>query len=271
MRASGLPRWLVVAVTVGLAATLVTGVTYAASGSGGFKACADKSNVLVLADKNGNCPKGDQATTIGARGPAGTDGATILSGTAKPSTKIGKVGDYYLRTSNDDLYGPAARTCKPLPCHTLWGTPTSLIGARGAPGQPGQPLAGQVYESTTTGAQQMPNGNSVGDLLIQTIPVAGDYSVVATVDLEHTGNDTTAWICTLEATSGNANETIDSAFDNQSGSSPQTELRLTLAGATHVDAGGTLAVSCSESLAQKNDVAQTVHITSTQVSGITIL
>src|SRR5690606_27497786 len=64
--------------------------------------------------------KGDQ----GLQGIKGSDGATILSGTVAPIASLGKIGDFYLRTSNSVLYGP--KTAEG------WGTGVSLKGATGA-------------------------------------------------------------------------------------------------------------------------------------------
>lgn len=56
-------------------------------------------------------------------GAAGTNGNTLLNGTAVPTTE-GVNGDFYLRTTTSELYGPKTAGA--------WGSPTSLIGPTGA-------------------------------------------------------------------------------------------------------------------------------------------
>jgi len=63
--------------------------------------------------------KGANGAT-GAAGTNGTNGNTILSGTVIPSLTDGKVGDYYLNTSNYILFGPKTATS--------WGVGKSLMG-----------------------------------------------------------------------------------------------------------------------------------------------
>lgn len=71
---------------------------------------------------------GSPASLIGAQGDAGaagTNGYTILNGTAAPTTE-GVNGDFYLRTSNWTIYGPKAGGA--------WGSATSLVGPTGPEG-----------------------------------------------------------------------------------------------------------------------------------------
>jgi hypothetical protein len=56
----------------------------------------------------------------GASGTPGTSGNTILSGTVIPSMTDGKVGDYYLNTTNYLLFGPKTASS--------WGVGKSLVG-----------------------------------------------------------------------------------------------------------------------------------------------
>ena len=122
-------------------------------------------------------PKGATGSTgsTGPTGPAGADGNTVLSGTTPPATTIGRVGDYYLDTSTHAIYGPATRTCSPLPCHTIWGAATSLVGPAGKDGQVA------VYD-TYDGVNQVndPSGQSER-VMTQTLPVGGDFQVDASV------------------------------------------------------------------------------------------
>ena len=58
-------------------------------------------------------------------GNAGTNGKTILSGTAAPTTE-GVDGDFYIRTSTNYIYGPKAGG--------VWPAGVSINGAAGTPG-----------------------------------------------------------------------------------------------------------------------------------------
>ncbi|WP_018676725.1 collagen-like protein [Riemerella columbina] len=59
----------------------------------------------------------------------GEDGKTLLSGTTAPSTSTGKIGDFYINTTTNQIYGPKTSSS--------WGASTSLIGPRGATGATG--------------------------------------------------------------------------------------------------------------------------------------
>ena len=69
----------------------------------------------------------------GADGVDGDDGKTILNGTSAPASEIGTDGDFYINTTEDEIYGPKAGGA--------WGSPTSLVGADGADGVDGLPGA----------------------------------------------------------------------------------------------------------------------------------
>jgi len=65
-----------------------------------------------------------QTGAAGAQGIAGTNGKTILNGTAKPATSIGTIGDFYINTASDTLYGPKSSGG--------WGAGISLVGPKGS-------------------------------------------------------------------------------------------------------------------------------------------
>lgn len=65
----------------------------------------------------------------GADGQDGADGNTVLSGAGAPGAGTGNDGDFYIDTSNDDIYGPKTSGS--------WGSGTSLIGPSGANGTDG--------------------------------------------------------------------------------------------------------------------------------------
>lgn len=70
--------------------------------------------------------KGDTGVRgpIGPQGIAGTNGKTILNGITKPAISIGTVGDFYINTASDTLYGPKTAVG--------WGTGISLVGPKGS-------------------------------------------------------------------------------------------------------------------------------------------
>jgi hypothetical protein len=64
----------------------------------------------------------------GAPGGPGAPGKTVLSGAGAPTPAIGTDGDFYIRTTTSDLYGPKTAGS--------WGASTSLKGASGPAGSP---------------------------------------------------------------------------------------------------------------------------------------
>jgi hypothetical protein len=59
---------------------------------------------------------------LGTSGPQGGRGTGILNGTTAPDNTIGIVGDFFLNTTNMNLYGPKTESG--------WGTPTDLVGSQ---------------------------------------------------------------------------------------------------------------------------------------------
>jgi hypothetical protein len=59
---------------------------------------------------------------LGTSGPQGGRGTGILNGTTAPNNTIGIVGDFYLNTTNMNLYGPKT--------DSGWGSPTDLVGSQ---------------------------------------------------------------------------------------------------------------------------------------------
>ena len=90
---------------------------------------------------------GGATSLIGPQGPAGADGAdgndgaqgdpgdpgedgkSVLNGAGAPAGGTGVDGDFYIDTTNDDIYGPKTGGA--------WGAPTSLIGPQGIQGDQG--------------------------------------------------------------------------------------------------------------------------------------
>jgi hypothetical protein len=59
---------------------------------------------------------------LGTSGPQGARGTGILNGTSAPSNDIGIIGDFFLNTTNMNLYGPKTESG--------WGSPTDLVGSQ---------------------------------------------------------------------------------------------------------------------------------------------
>jgi hypothetical protein len=59
---------------------------------------------------------------LGTSGPQGGRGTGILNGTSAPNNNIGILGDFFLNTTNMNLYGPKTESG--------WGTPTDLVGSQ---------------------------------------------------------------------------------------------------------------------------------------------
>ena len=119
----------------------------------------------------------------------GPGGATILSGTGAPGIGVGLAGDYYIETSNHKIFGAAARVCTQLPCRTLWGAGTSLVGPAGQ---------GYSYDTSTAGTVNDPSGQDE-NVLIQTLPVGGDFPIDARVVGHNSAGNSTRWQCSLFA------------------------------------------------------------------------
>jgi hypothetical protein len=56
---------------------------------------------------------------VGTSGPQGARGTGILNGTTAPNNNIGIIGDFFLNTTNMNLYGPKTSEG--------WGTPADLM------------------------------------------------------------------------------------------------------------------------------------------------
>ena len=59
---------------------------------------------------------------LGTSGPQGGRGTGILNGTTAPNNTIGIIGDFFLNTTNMNLYGPKTESG--------WGSPTDLVGSQ---------------------------------------------------------------------------------------------------------------------------------------------
>jgi hypothetical protein len=59
---------------------------------------------------------------LGTSGPQGPRGTGLLNGVGVPPESLGINGDFYLNTSNMNLYGPKT--------NSGWGSPTDLVGSQ---------------------------------------------------------------------------------------------------------------------------------------------
>ena len=209
----------------------------------------------------------------GPQGPAGAPGAagnTILSGTGAPTSTIGAAGNFYLETSDHTIYGPATRNCSVLPCKTVWGTGTSLVGPQGAPGTPG---LGVAYDTQTKDVND-PSGQ-FENVLTQTLPVGGDFQVVANVTADNSHGNSVYWLCALDAANpGGSTVALGTNTATNSGSGGAfigNTTNLSIQGVVSIAAGGTISINCGEGTAMENDSFTEAHITSTQVSGLSVL
>ena len=78
----------------------------------------DTLNSLLYGPKTEDNTWGIPIDLKGADGQDGADGSQILSGTTSPAASLGSEGDFYLNTTNFDLYGPKTQSG--------WGIPINL-------------------------------------------------------------------------------------------------------------------------------------------------
>jgi hypothetical protein len=82
----------------------------------------------------------------GSNGTNGTDGNSFRSGSGAPSSGLGINGDFYLNTSNGDLYSKSAGT---------WSLGGNIIGAAGATGPAGPTVLEFVQPADVSGTLGM--------------------------------------------------------------------------------------------------------------------
>lgn len=99
----------------------------------------------------------------GQNGSAGVDGKSLLNGIGVPSSAIGKMGDFYIDTFNNYLYGPKGSVA--------WPSGVSLIGPAGATGPQG-PVG-----ATGAAGQNGTNGSN------GTNGINGDQSVLGFIEV----------------------------------------------------------------------------------------
>jgi len=113
-------------------------------------------------------PAGANGTngTNGTNGAPGVDGKTVLNGAGAPGVGVGIVGDFYIDTSTNRIYGPKLVGGWPV-------TSTSLVGPQGPAGS----SAGAINNVSTYGAI----GNGANNFIGSTInPATGtNYTLAA--------------------------------------------------------------------------------------------
>ena len=93
-------------------------------------------------------------------GDGGTDGKTILNGTGEPDSSVGVVGDFYVDTSADTIYGPKDSSGSP------WGSGVSFAVANGSVTLAKMAnLATDKIIGRTTAGTGVPEALSVHDIL----------------------------------------------------------------------------------------------------------
>ena len=137
-------------------------------------------------------PQGGTGATgsSGTTGAAGTNGASWLSGTGAPNANLGVNNDYYLDTSNSDIYNKISGAWTKV--SNIRGT-TGLTGAKGdvgATGVQGRPGA-TVNSFTNIGYVSNLNfgGNNIGSITI-TAPTNGVVHVTLTGYVQMYNNNT---------------------------------------------------------------------------------
>jgi collagen triple helix repeat protein len=167
------------------------GGAYAASSDNGGEATASKTKIKKVVGPKGPRgatgpagpagPKGDTGAagangsngSAGAPGKDGTNGKTILNGIGAPAAGLGSVGDFYIDTEENEIYGPKAAT---------WGPGTSLKGEEGSPWTVGGTLPhGQTETGTWSGI--LSEGEFGPEALV---PISFTIPLEAALDFNHT-------------------------------------------------------------------------------------
>jgi hypothetical protein len=86
---------------------------------------------------------------------------TVLNGSGAPGLRTGDVGDFYIDTTTNTIYGPKGRG------ERIWPGPTSLVGPTGATGETG--AAGPNGRTVLSGSgAPAPSTGNTGDFYIDT-------------------------------------------------------------------------------------------------------
>ncbi|MFZ1154903.1 MAG: hypothetical protein WAN93_08370 [Solirubrobacteraceae bacterium] len=91
-------------------------------------------------------------------------GKTVLSGSGAPSSGLGEAGDFYIRTSNDSVYGPKTASG--------WGSATELKGKEGSPCTATCTLPSGKTETGVWATPPLDNGGAIAMPISFSIPLA---------------------------------------------------------------------------------------------------
>ena len=149
------------------------------------KHVSDASNIQLsdLGDVEGQPNNGQVLQWNGAAwvpatvdaGTNGVDGRTILNGTSNPTAAEGAIGDFFINTTTDQIFGPKTAGG--------WGTGTSLVGPAGPAGSvnaSGTTNTVAKFTGTTSlgNSSMADNGTSVG-IGVSTMPAESKLVVGA--------------------------------------------------------------------------------------------
>ena len=130
------------------------------------------------------------AGPTGPTGPAGANGSTVLNGSGPPVQSLGNVGDFYIDTSANEIWGPKTLgVCRPVVgCVEQWPVSGSQLSGPVGP----QGIAGPV---TVQGGYHDGGVDSIQDdnpawqtLETMTIKNTGPYAVFAKFELNDGSN-----------------------------------------------------------------------------------
>jgi hypothetical protein len=252
---------LAVAATLGAALTggVIAATAATSNTSTVYYACLSSGTLSNVGTAAPKCTAPAKQISWNQTGPQGPAGNSILSGTGAPASTLGTAGYFYIETSNHTLYGPATHTCNPLPCHTIWGAGTPLVGPAG--------VGGAAYQ--TSGAATV--GDS-GQVLLADLKLPdGYFTLDASVGtLQSTlGNGNLGLYCQLDVNYNNGfHGTLDEANVPTLGQVPLT-------GSVYYNPGvggtGYALVWCSPEVSEPtgNSAAVTAHLTATHVATLT--
>ncbi|MGC8481736.1 MAG: hypothetical protein ACP5PJ_09320 [Acidimicrobiales bacterium] len=173
-----------------------------------YSACVSKHFGVMYRVESGqtpHCVAGDRLISwnqAGPQGPPGANGNTILNGTGEPPTTLGQVGDFYLDTSTEVIYGPKTASGWPL-------SGTSIVGAQGSQGPEGpqgpQGPQGNPGPEGPQGPQGAPGAGAVyttaTGLNGPTLNTNESYYVNIEAEITNTASTTISGSCTILASS----------------------------------------------------------------------
>jgi hypothetical protein len=159
------------------------------------------ATVAVGTVNTGNAGSSASVTNVGTtsaavldftipRGNAGTNGTAVLSGPGNPLTTQGAVGDFYINTTTNFIFGPK-------PNASAWGSSVSLVGPAGTDGTNGTAATvavGTVSTGTAGSAAAVTNsGTSSAAVLNFTVPRGANGLAGPSIMLKIAGSGVGQW------------------------------------------------------------------------------